>query len=100
MELLSIELNQIKGVLLNSIGNLSTKLNELYLGVNKISGTIPIALQNLINLIFLGMELNLFIGLMPIYFGKFQKMQVLYLLGNKLLGQITSSFGNLTQLVV
>ena len=74
--------------------------NELYLGGNKILGTIPTALQNLINLIFLGMELNLFTGLIPTYFGKFQKMQVLYLLGKKLSGQIPSSIDNLTQLVM
>ncbi|KAK7833057.1 putative receptor-like protein kinase, partial [Quercus suber] len=47
-------------VLPSSIGNLSTQITGLYLGGNKISGTIPVALQNLINLIILGMEGNLF----------------------------------------
>uniref|UniRef100_A0A7N2LKR9 non-specific serine/threonine protein kinase n=1 Tax=Quercus lobata TaxID=97700 RepID=A0A7N2LKR9_QUELO len=92
--------NRFEGVLPSSIGNLSTQLTELYLGGNKISGTIPVALQNLINLIILGMEENLFTGMIPIYFGKFQKMQGLNLSGNKLLGKIPSSIGNLTQLVV
>uniref|UniRef100_A0A7N2LK29 Protein kinase domain-containing protein n=1 Tax=Quercus lobata TaxID=97700 RepID=A0A7N2LK29_QUELO len=43
----------------SSIGNLSTQLTGFYLGGNKISGTIPVALQNLINLNVLGMENNL-----------------------------------------
>ena len=99
MELLSIALNQFKGVSPNSIGNLSTKLNDLYLGGNKISGVIPAALQNLINLISLSMEVNLFTGVVPTYFGKFQKMQGLFLWGNNLSGKIPSSTSNLTQLV-
>ncbi|KAK7842195.1 lrr receptor-like serine/threonine-protein kinase efr [Quercus suber] len=39
------------------------------------------------------------IGMIPTCFGKFQKMQVLHLDGNKLSGKIPSYVGNLTQLV-
>ena len=59
MNVLAFTENQFEGVLPSSIGNLSTQLTELYLGGNKISGTISVALQNLINLIVLGMENNL-----------------------------------------
>ncbi|KAF3947305.1 hypothetical protein CMV_026542 [Castanea mollissima] len=100
MHRLAFARNRFEGVLPSSIGNLSTQLTELYLGGNKISGTIPVAFQNLINLIILGMEENLFTGMIPTYFGKFQKMQGLNLSGNKLLGKIPSSIGNLTQLAV
>ncbi|KAK4594907.1 hypothetical protein RGQ29_018586 [Quercus rubra] len=99
MESLAFDSNRFEGVLPNSIGNLSTQLSELEFGSNQISGMIPAALQNLINLIKLAMFENLFIGVIPTYFGKFQKMQGLYLSGNKLSGQIPSSTGNLTQLV-
>jgi Leucine-rich repeat (LRR) protein len=79
LNLLTFVYNQFKGVLPNSIGNLTTQLTGLYFGANQLSGTIPAALENLINLIGLGMEDNLFTGVIPTYFGKFQKMQGLYL---------------------
>ena len=78
---------------------MSTQLTQLYFGTNQISGTIPAALENLINLIALSMEENLFTGVIPTYFGKFQKLQGLSLSRNKLSGQIPNSLGNLTQLV-
>uniref|UniRef100_A0A2N9FD10 non-specific serine/threonine protein kinase n=1 Tax=Fagus sylvatica TaxID=28930 RepID=A0A2N9FD10_FAGSY len=92
--------NQFEGVLPNSIGNLSTQLTGLYFGGNQISGTIPATLENLINLISLVTEENLLTGMIPTYFGKFQKMQGIHLEGNKLSGIIPNSLGNLTQLVV
>ncbi|XP_030958988.1 receptor kinase-like protein Xa21 [Quercus lobata] len=98
MNKLSFVENRFEGVLPSSISNLSTQLTELYLDGNKISGTIPVAMQNLINLIGLGMEYNLLTGTIPTSFGKFQKMQKLSLQGNKLSGKIPSSIGNLTQL--
>ena len=99
MKVLAFIENQFEGVLPNSIGNLSTQLTGLYFGGNQISGTIPATLENLINLISLGMEENLLTGMIPSYFGKFQKMQGIHLEGNKLSGIIPNSLGNLTQLV-
>ena len=99
MESLTSAINQFEGVLPNSIGNLSTQLHLLYLGGNQISGLIPAALQNLINLISLGMEEAFSTGVIPTCFGKFLKMQGWYLSGNKLSRPIPSSIGNLTQLV-
>ena len=98
MNTLAFVVNRFEGVLPSSIGTLSTQFTGLYLGGNKISGTIPIALQNLINLIILGMEDTLLTGMIPTSFEKFQKMQGLRLWGNKLSGKIPSSIGNLTQL--
>ena len=85
---MDLSTNQFGGVLLMSVGNLSTQLTELYFGSNEISGTIPVTLGNVVNLIFLGMEYNLFTGLIPTIFEKFQKIQLLALNGNRLLGEI------------
>ncbi|KAK7819110.1 putative lrr receptor-like serine/threonine-protein kinase, partial [Quercus suber] len=60
LEVLIIAINQFEGVLPNFIGNLSTQLNALYLEGNQIFGTIPIAMQNLVNLILLHLDENLF----------------------------------------
>ncbi|XP_030933289.1 putative receptor-like protein kinase At3g47110 isoform X1 [Quercus lobata] len=99
-KLVSVDLskNQFQGVLPNSIANLSTNLTKLYFGVNEISGTIPASLENLVNLIGLGMDYNHFSGTIPTSFGRFQKMQLLALGGNKLSGEIPTFIGNLTQL--
>nr|XP_023899295.1 putative receptor-like protein kinase At3g47110 [Quercus suber] len=97
---LDFAVNQFDGVLPNSVSNLSTQLTELYLGENKISGTIPGSLMNLINLIVLGLNENHFTGVIPTTFGKFEKMQKLGLFGNRLSGEIPTSIGNLTQLFI
>ncbi|KAI5346550.1 hypothetical protein L3X38_014429 [Prunus dulcis] len=92
-----MSLNNFGGVLPNSVANLSTQLTKLYLGVNQISGTIPATLENLNNLIVLGMQANPFTGSIPTSFGKFQQLQILALDENRLSGQIPSSIGNLSQ---
>ncbi|XP_058762504.1 probable LRR receptor-like serine/threonine-protein kinase At3g47570 [Vicia villosa] len=94
----SMATNNFGGILPNSIGNLSTELKQLYLGVNMISGQIPAELGGLVGLTLLSMVGNQFEGNIPTTFGKFQKMQMLDLNGNKLSGDIPSSIGNLTQL--
>ena len=97
--MLDFAYNNFGGTLPDSIGNLSKQLSALYIGGNQISGIIPTALENLINLSILVMQENLFTGPILVYFGKFQKLQALYLYGNRLSGHIPSSLGNLTQLV-
>ncbi|XP_042942100.1 probable LRR receptor-like serine/threonine-protein kinase At3g47570 isoform X2 [Carya illinoinensis] len=91
--------NIFGGSLANSIRNFSMQLMELYMAGNQISGIIPAALDNLINLYILDMSQNLFEGTIPTFFGKFQKLQGLHLDGNRLSGQIPSSIGYLTGLV-
>ncbi|XP_050250599.1 probable LRR receptor-like serine/threonine-protein kinase At3g47570 isoform X2 [Quercus robur] len=100
LDTLDLSGNQFGGVLPISVGNLSTQLTKLYFGGNEISGAIPVTLGNLVNLIILGMEENLFTGLIPTIFEKFQKIQVLALNGNRLSGEIPTSIGNLTQLFI
>jgi Leucine-rich repeat (LRR) protein len=50
LEKLDFSNNNFGGSLPNSIGNLSKQLSSLYIGGNQISGIIPAALENLINL--------------------------------------------------
>ncbi|XP_061357693.1 probable LRR receptor-like serine/threonine-protein kinase At3g47570 [Gastrolobium bilobum] len=95
---LSLSYNNFGGRLTNSLGNLSTQLNLLYLGGNQMTGKIPAELGNLINLTLLGMEANHFEGIIPPAFGNFRKMQILELSGNKLSGDIPAFLGNLNQL--
>ena len=88
--------NQFGGVLPISVGNLSTQLTELYFGSNEISETILVTLGNLVNLIAIGMEYNLFTSPIPTIFEKFQKIQLFALNGNRLLGELPTFIGNLT----
>jgi hypothetical protein len=98
LQRLEFSYNNFGGSLPDSIGNLSKQLSFLYIGGNQISGIIPAALENLINLISLSMPENLFTGTIPTSFGKLQNLQQLILSGNRLSGHIPSSLGNLTQL--
>uniref|UniRef100_A0A2C9U2U7 Protein kinase domain-containing protein n=1 Tax=Manihot esculenta TaxID=3983 RepID=A0A2C9U2U7_MANES len=63
LEMLSFSMDHFGGVIPNSITNLSTRLNYLYLGENEMTGTVPVGLENLINLIGLAMEDNSFTDL-------------------------------------
>ncbi|RHN54587.1 putative non-specific serine/threonine protein kinase [Medicago truncatula] len=58
LQSLSLTYNNFGGSLQNSIGNLSTTLDELKIGVNQIYGQIPIDLGNLISLRLLNMGHN------------------------------------------
>ncbi|KAJ9190002.1 hypothetical protein P3X46_001239 [Hevea brasiliensis] len=100
LKILDFGRNNFGGVLPNSVSNLSTELNLFYFGRNQIRGTIPAGLENLINLVGFVMHYNIFTGVIPYYFGRFQKLQVLDLTGNRLSGQLPSSLANLTQLSI
>ncbi|XP_027150567.1 receptor kinase-like protein Xa21 [Coffea eugenioides] len=99
-QLLGIDLggNQLKGILPNSIGNLSSQI--LSLGANQIYGGIPSTLGNLIGLETLYLEMNQLTGTIPSTFGNLQKLQLLALISNKLSGEIPESLGNLSLLNV
>ncbi|XP_058762516.1 probable LRR receptor-like serine/threonine-protein kinase At3g47570 [Vicia villosa] len=98
LRVLSISTNKFGGNLPNLVGNLSTRLSQLYLGGNQISGKIPAELGNLNGLILLSMDLNHFEGVIPTTFGKLERMQKLVLDGNKLSGELPPIIGNLSQL--
>ncbi|KAI6671732.1 hypothetical protein NL676_006617 [Syzygium grande] len=84
LEVLAVNNNSLSGVLPNQITNLSSNLNYLLMGANRISGSIPYDIQKLENLILIGMEENLFTGQIPASFGLMKNLQ----------GNIPSTLGN------
>ncbi|CAL5366206.1 unnamed protein product [Camellia sinensis] len=99
LEALGMEVNQFRGVLPESVGNLSKNLFALILGRNQIYGTIPSTISNLVNLDALGMEGNQFTGTIPTNIGNLPKMQLLTFEMNHLSGKIPDSIGNLSLLI-
>jgi len=95
---LKLDENVLQGNLPNSIGALPKSLQLLMLRANKISGTIPHEIANLINLTDLRMEQNLLSGNLPDSLGNLPNLIVLDLSRNRLSGPIPLSIGNLSQL--
>ncbi|RYQ99916.1 hypothetical protein Ahy_B07g087927 [Arachis hypogaea] len=90
--------NNLGGVLPDIIGNLSTNLVLLDMGLNQISGRISEEIGKLINLRTLGMDENSFEGTIPDSMGKLKNLGALWLRGNKFYGNIPLVIGNLTML--
>ncbi|KAK2973297.1 hypothetical protein RJ640_029747 [Escallonia rubra] len=90
--------NQFGGVLPGFIANLSSKLETLQLGRNKISGSIPQEISNLNNLYFLEIVDNMISGSIPESIGKLSKLQQLRIEVNNISGKIPPSIGNITGL--
>ncbi|KAJ8648841.1 hypothetical protein MRB53_001864 [Persea americana] len=95
---LSISENRLTGALPNSIANLSTNLDMLYLGKNQMFGSIPSGVGNLFKLIILSLSFNSFTGMIPEGIGKLKQLQVLNLRENRFSGEIPAFIGNNTQL--
>ncbi|CAN6568950.1 unnamed protein product [Malus baccata var. baccata] len=98
LTLFDVSGNNFGGVLPESISNLSTELNQMVFGRNRIRGRIPIGIGNLINLEVVASEGNLLTGTIPSSVGKLKRLDALDLKENKLSGTIPSSIGNLTSL--
>ncbi|CAM8955339.1 unnamed protein product [Rhodiola kirilowii] len=98
LEYLFLMDNQFGGVIPQSVGNLSLSLQCLALGGNRIYGSIPVQIGNLINLATLVIERNSLAGEIPASIGNLYNLRELYLGGNKLSGIIPSLIGNLTDL--
>ncbi|XP_019155478.1 PREDICTED: putative receptor-like protein kinase At3g47110 [Ipomoea nil] len=94
----SIQTNRFEGKLPDTIANLSSKLSLLFLGWNKLSGTIPVGIKNLVGLTGLSFRENLLSGVIPGEIGELQKLQKLYLGVNQFSGKIPPSLFNLTSL--
>jgi len=97
---LDLEYNSFSGKLPSSIANLSTTLQLLGVGDNRISGSIPSNIGNLVGLQSLGMENTSISGVIPESIGRLENMAVLEIYNTRLSGLIPSSLGNLTQLNV
>ncbi|KAK9229854.1 hypothetical protein WN944_022820 [Citrus x changshan-huyou] len=114
--------NSLDGILPRAIGNLSQSMEIFWMHSCNISGGIPKEISNLTNLIAIYLGGNKLNGSIPIALGKLQKLQLLNLEdnqlegsipddlchlaalfqldlgGNKLSGFVPASFGNLTNL--
>ncbi|KAK1408616.1 hypothetical protein QVD17_40544 [Tagetes erecta] len=89
---------EFQGVLPTSIGNLSSQLQYLALGINHFHGDIPRSIGNLVGLLLMILGANQFTGNIPSTLGKLQKLESLDLSENGLSGTIPDSIGNLSKL--
>uniref|UniRef100_A0A2C9VEP1 non-specific serine/threonine protein kinase n=1 Tax=Manihot esculenta TaxID=3983 RepID=A0A2C9VEP1_MANES len=98
LEVLGLAQNHYAGELPSSIGNLSTNLQIFTIGRNLIHGSIPVGIENLVNLYTLGLEGNHLSGNVPSAIGKLQNLGALHLNLNRFSGSIPPFIGNLTRL--
>jgi len=91
--------NMFGGLLPNSVGNLSSELQDLALSYNEISGKIPFSIDNLVGLNLLSLSSNRLTGVLPESIGSITSLQVLGVDQNLLTGPLPSSLGNLTKLL-
>ncbi|XP_058210583.1 probable LRR receptor-like serine/threonine-protein kinase At3g47570 isoform X3 [Rhododendron vialii] len=91
-----LENGQFGGVLPDSVGNLSTSVFYLVLGLNQLYGSIPSTIGNLVNLETLALDHNLFTGPIPGSTGYLHKLKILDFSSNSISGKIPNSIGNLS----
>ncbi len=91
--------NQLTGSIPAELGNL-TKLQTLSLINNQLTGRIPPELGNLTNLQMLNLDKNQLTGSIPPALGNLTKLRALNLTYNRLTGSIPPALGNLTNLWV
>ena len=95
---LDLYANGLTGVIPPAIGNL-VNLEGLYLASNQLSGEIPSAIGNLVNLNDLYLSYNQLSGEIPSEIGNLVNLIDLYLSYNQLSGEIPSEIGNLVNLI-
>ncbi|MCD9559892.1 hypothetical protein HAX54_018220 [Datura stramonium] len=96
---LQVSSNPLNGVLPNSIGNLSSTIENFHIGNAHISGFIPASTGNMSGLMCLNFEENNLTGSIPSDVGKLKQLQGLYLANNKLQGHIAEVVCPLSKLV-
>ncbi|KAI3742246.1 hypothetical protein L1987_59926 [Smallanthus sonchifolius] len=96
LETLELIKSRLIGVLPNSLGNFSSKLNYIGLYGNYVSGVLPSSIGNLFALTEINLAQNNFSGMIPESIGTLQNMEKLYIDFNALFGIIPPSIGNLS----
>ncbi|XP_058210564.1 putative receptor-like protein kinase At3g47110 [Rhododendron vialii] len=96
LEWVLLENGTFGGVLPDYVGNLSISVYALGLAGNKLYGSIPSTIENLVNLVALTLTVNLFTGQIPSSIGHVHKLQRLSISYNALSGEIPDSIGNLS----
>ncbi|XP_074337920.1 uncharacterized protein LOC141675098 [Apium graveolens] len=99
LKLLALPESSLGGQLPNSIVNLSTTMEELYLYRNHITGSIPREIEKLENMRILSLFGNLLTGIIPESIGKLSKLGSLDLSRNNISGSIPTSISTFTKLV-
>jgi LRR receptor-like serine/threonine-protein kinase FLS2 len=98
LRVLDLSNNLMNDILPNSIGNLSTSLQHLYIDNCNIKGIIPRDIGNLSNLLILSLRTNELVGPIPTTVGRLHKLQVLRLEKNRLGSPIPSELCHLESL--
>ncbi|XP_038725961.1 receptor kinase-like protein Xa21 isoform X2 [Tripterygium wilfordii] len=98
LELLMIFSNQLAGELPNSIGNLSSSLQQFCISDNLFTGSFPQDIGVNPNLISLSIEQNSFTGKVPQSIGALKNLEQLLMYENNFSGEIPDIFGNFTRL--
>uniref|UniRef100_A0A0D9WV10 non-specific serine/threonine protein kinase n=1 Tax=Leersia perrieri TaxID=77586 RepID=A0A0D9WV10_9ORYZ len=98
LKMLSLHQNLLQGVLPNSIGNLSSSMENLVLSTNMLSGPVPSSIGNLRRLTKFGLDFNSFTGPIDGWIGSMANLQALYLDSNNFTGNIPASIGNMSKL--
>ncbi|PHT61298.1 hypothetical protein T459_34854 [Capsicum annuum] len=99
LQMLHLGDNQFVGTLPHSIVNLSSQMQRLLIYGNRIGGSIPREISNLVNLKLLDMSNSNLTGRIPDSIGRLTNLGSLNLSSNLLTGVIPSSIRNLTELV-
>ncbi|QHO33776.1 putative LRR receptor-like serine/threonine-protein kinase [Arachis hypogaea] len=96
LQMLDFYENYLGDALTNLIGNLSTNLILLDMGLNQISRRIPEKIGNLFGLGSLLMDENALEGPIPNSIGKLKNLVIIFLSMNNLSGNFSTGIGNLT----
>jgi serine/threonine protein kinase/Leucine-rich repeat (LRR) protein len=98
LKFMSVAANQLEGHVPTSLGNLSVELQQLYLGINQLSGSFPSGIANFPNLFMLSLYGNQFTGEIPQWIGTLKSLQAIDIGSNNFTGFIPPSLSNLSQL--
>ena len=84
----------------NSIVNLSSQLKSFINRGNQTYGSIPIGVENPVNISILGIGSNALVGTIPTGIGKLKSLQLLVLSRNRITRQIPPSLGKITIITI